>query len=250
MDNSLFRSLVQLGDDCLVLGQRLCEWCGRAPTIEVDLSLSNLALDMIGQATLLLDYAGEVEGSGQNADRLAFHRDAEQFRNAILVEQPNGDFARTIVRYFLYATYAEALFEQLSHSRDDRLAEIAAKAVKELRYHAEYSADWIVRLGDGTADSRSRMQDSLEWHWRFIDDLFHDDESWIDCAERGIVPLRQALRADFEHAVGAVLAKAGLAMPAKVRGIEGGRGGRHSEHLSMMLAIMQVLPRAHPAATW
>jgi ring-1,2-phenylacetyl-CoA epoxidase subunit PaaC len=250
MDAHLFRALVQLGDDSLVLGQRLCEWCGHAPTIEVDLSLSNLALDLIGQANLLLDHAGAVEGAGRDADRLAFHRDAEAFRNCLLVEQPNGDFARTVARHFLYATYAATLFEQLARSPDGRLSEIAAKAIKELRYHAEYAADWMVRLGDGTEESHTRLRDALDWHWRFVDDLFLDDADWSACAERGLVPLRQALRPAFDEAVAAVLRRAGLAVPGKVWPIVGGRSGRHSEHLSPLLATMQVLPRAHPQAVW
>lgn len=250
MTSPLFHALVELGDDSLILGQRLCEWCGHAPTIEVDLSLSNLALDLIGQATLLLDYAGEIEGAGRDADRLAFHRDAELFRNCVLVEQSNGDFAQTIVRHFLYSTYAVALFEELAHSRDKRLAEIAAKAIKELRYHAEYAADWTVRLGDGTDESHSRMRDALDWHWRFVDDMFLDDADWSACAESGLVPLRQTLRPAFDLAVAALIERAGLSVPGKVWAISGGRSGRHSEHLSAMLATMQVLPRAHPQASW
>lgn len=250
MASPLFHGLLQLGDDSLILGQRLCEWCGHAPSIEVDLSLSNLALDLIGQATMLLDHAGEIEGAGRDADRLAFHRDAEHYRNCLLVEQPNGDFAQTIVRHFLYSTHAAALFEELAHSRHGPLAEIAAKAVKELRYHAEYSADWTVRLGDGTEESHARMRDALDWHWRFVDDLFLDDADWNACAQEGMVPLRQTLRPAFDTTVGSVLERAGLPVPDKVWPVAGGRSGRHSEHLSPMLATMQVLPRAHPQATW
>lgn len=250
MDIPLFRTLLQLGDDSLILGQRLCEWCGHAPTIEVDLSLSNLALDLIGQASLLLGYAGEVEGAGRDADRLAFHRDAEQFGNALLVEQPNGDFAQTIVRHFLFSSYAVAMFDELTHSSNPRLADIAAKAIKELRYHFEYSADWVVRLGDGTDESHGRMCDALDWHWRFLDDLFQDDSNWSACAELGIVPLRQSLRHQFDETVSIVLERATLAAPKKVWAISGGRAGQHSEHLSPILATMQVLPRALPQATW
>lgn len=250
MESPLFRALLQLGDDGLVLGQRLCEWCGHAPTIEVDLSLSNLALDLIGQATLLLDYAGEVEGAGRNADRLAFHRDAGSFSNCLLVEQPNGDFAQTIVRHFLYATYAVALFEELTRSRDSHLAGIAAKAIKELRYHLDYATGWIERLGGGTDESRSRMRDALDWHWRFIDDLFIDDENWRACATQGLVSFRAGLRPAFDRNVSAVLERAGLVVPKKVWAVAGGRDGRHTEHLSAMLATMQALPRAHPQAVW
>ncbi|GAO55874.1 1,2-phenylacetyl-CoA epoxidase subunit PaaC [Novosphingobium sp. MD-1] len=250
MEYSLFRALTQLGDDSLILGQRLCEWCGHGPTIEVDLGLSNLALDLIGQATMLLDYAGELEGGGRDADALAFHRNAEQFANCLLAEQPNGDFARTVVRHLLFATYASALYEALTASPDARLAEIAAKAVKELRYHADFAADWAERLGDGTEESRARMAEALDWHWRFVNDLFHDDRDWAACAARGLVPLRQSLRYGFERDVSAILERAGLALPRKVWPIVGGRSGQHSEHLSVLLATMQVLPRAHPEAVW
>lgn len=250
MDSPHFAAVVQLGDDALILGQRLCEWCGHAPAIEIDLSLSNLALDLIGQATLLLDHAGHIEGTGRTADSLAFHRHAEDYRNCLLVEQPNGDFARTIMRHFLFATYAEALFDQVCHSRDGALAAIAAKAVKELRYHAAYAAEWVERLGDGTEESRQRMVDALDWCWRFVDDMFADDRKWVICAESGIVPLRQSLRATFDARVVQVLDGAGLKVPEGIWPITGGRDGSHGEHLSTLLAIMQVLPRAHPEATW
>lgn len=250
MTTSLFHGLLQLGDDSLILGQRLCEWCGHAPTIEVDLSLSNLALDLIGQATLLLGYAGEVEGAGRDADRLAYHRDAEAFRNCLLVEQPNGDFAQTVIRQFLHARYSQILFERLAHSPDVRLADIAAKSVKELRYHAEYSAEWVIRLGDGSEASQSRMDDALNWHWRFIDDMLADDPAWTELAEQGIVPFRRELRGTFNAAISRVLAEANLQPPGKVWPLTGGRLGQHSEHLSPMLAVMQVIPRAHPEAAW
>lgn len=250
MDNAYFSALLQLGDDSLILGQRLCEWCGHAPSVEVDLSLANLALDLIGQATLLLDYAGEVEGAGRNADRLAFHRDAELFRNSLLVEQPNGDFAHTITRHFLYSAYAVELYEKLAVSADSRLAEIGAKAIKELRYHFESAADWTVRLGDGTDESHARMRDALDWHWRFVDDLFVDDPDWSVCGHGGLVPLRCDMRSAFDQRVSEVLGRAGLDVPGKVWPLEGGRVGRHSEHLSTLLATMQVLPRSHPLAVW
>lgn len=250
MDKPLFNALLQLGDDSLILGQRLCEWSGKAPTIEVDLSLSNLALDLIGQATMLLDYAGKVEGEGRDGDRLAFHRDAEQFRNSLLVEQPNGDFARTMVRHFFFVTYASALYDALTKSGDETVAAIAAKAVKELRYHADYAAEWVVRLGDGTDESHERMEKALAWCWRFLDDLFEDDADWVELAERGMLPLRATLRSGFDQCVAQVLAQATLEVPGEVWPLAGGRQGKHSEHLSIMLAEMQVLPRAHPTAAW
>lgn len=255
MNDTLFQYLLRLGDDSLILGQRLCEWCGHAPTIEVDLSLSNLALDLIGQATLFLGYAGEVEGQnvesgGRDADALAFHRDAGDFRNCLLVEQPNGDFARTMARQFLFSSYQLALLERLCSSADGRIAEIAAKAVKEVRYHADLAADWVIRLGDGTAESRGRMIEGLDDCWRFLDDLFAMDEGERALAAAGIAADKAALRPEVQDRVEQVLRRATLSMPDLPWQVTGGRTGRHSEHLSRLLAEMQVLPRAHPDARW
>lgn len=250
MSDTLFRSLVELGDDSLVLGQRLCEWCGKAPSVEVDLSLSNLGLDLMGQATLFLNYAGEVEGQGRDGDRLAFHRSGEQFRNSLLVEQPNGDFGQTMARQFLFSTYQLGLFEQLVKSTDPRIAEIAAKAVKEVRYHADIAADWVIRLGDGTEDSHERMVEGFDWFWRFIDDMFAMDDDQRALAEQGILADKAALRPAFDARVAEVLAEATLPAAQPVWQVGAGRQGRHTEHLSHLLAEMQQLARAHPEATW
>ena len=248
--SALFEYLLRLGDDSLILGQRLSEWCGHSPTIEVDLSLSNLGLDLIGQAQLLLDYAAEVEGRGRNADRLAFHRDVLQFRNCLLVEQPNGDFAQTIARQFLFSTYSKALFEQLIRSADDRLAAIAAKAVKEVAYHAELSAEWVIRLGDGTDDSHRRLVDGFDWFWRFVDELFVMDDLELSLVEAGVAIDKAALRPAFDTRVSSVLAAATLPPSTNSWPIKGGRIGHHSEHLGHLLATMQYLPRAYPDAVW
>lgn len=246
----LFIALQQLGDDALILGQRLCEWSGHAPSIELDISLSNLALDLIGQATLLLEYAGEVEGEGRGADALAYHRDDNEFLSCLLVEQPNGDFGQTMLRHFFYATYALPLYEVLAKSNDERIAAITEKAVKELRYHADYSAEWVVRLGDGTEESHERIIKALGWLWRFVDDMFAEDEAWAVLANAGVVPSRSALRADFDARVAEVLTQATLDVPEEIWPITGGREGQHTEHLSRLLAEMQVLPRIHPEAAW
>jgi ring-1,2-phenylacetyl-CoA epoxidase subunit PaaC len=246
----LFDYLLRLGDDSLILGQRLTEWCGHAPALEIDLSLANLGLDLIGQATLLLNLAGEVEAKGRDGDRLAFHRDVLQFRNCLLVEQPNGDFAQTIARQFLFSTFQLAQFEALTGSSDPRIAEIAAKAVKEVRYHAQLAADWMVRLGDGTDESRSRMIDGLDWFWRFVEELFEMDAVETALAAEGVAVDRATLRAGFDARVEAVLAQAALPSPVYPRGIRGGRVGHHSEHLGHLLAQMQYLPRAYPDAVW
>ncbi|HET8613090.1 MAG TPA: 1,2-phenylacetyl-CoA epoxidase subunit PaaC [Sphingomonas sp.] len=247
---ALFDYLLRLGDDSLILGQRLTEWCGHAPALEIDLSLANIGLDLIGQATLFLGLAAEAEGRGRDADALAFHRDVLAFRNCLMVEQPNGDFARTIARQFLFSTWQLGLFEGLTHSADPRLAEIAAKAVKEVRYHAELAADWVIRLGDGTEESRRRMIDGLDWHWRFVDELFEPDAVELPLVEAGIAPDRASLRGRFDEMVNRVMDEAALPRPDYPRGVTGGRSGHHSEHLGHLLAVMQFLPRTYPDAVW
>lgn len=249
-EEALVEYLLRLGDDALVIGQRLTEWCGRAPALEVDLSLANIGLDLIGQATLLLELAAEAEGGRRTADLLAFHRDALQFRNCLLVEQPNGDFARTMARQFLFSTAQLLLYEDLETSADPRLGAIAAKASKEVRYHAELAADWVVRLGDGTEESRRRMVDGLEWCWRFVDELFQVDEVETGLVDQGIAADRCRLRARFDAQVAATLKNATLPHPRPVRAVVGGRIGHHSEHLGPLLAIMQHLPRSYPDAVW
>jgi ring-1,2-phenylacetyl-CoA epoxidase subunit PaaC len=246
----LFETLLRLGDDSLILGQRLSEWCGHAPSLEVDLSLTNMTLDLVGQANLFLGRAGEVEGKGRDADALAYRRDVLDFRNCLLVEQPNGDFAQTMARQFLFSTWQEMLFDRLTASADATIAAIAAKAVKEVRYHAELSAEWVVRLGDGTEESRARMTTGLDWMWRFIPELFEMDEVASEAARRGIGTDLQAFRGDYDRRVADVLAQAKLKPPKDQRPILGGRNGHHSEHLGHLLALMQFLPRAYPDATW
>jgi len=246
----LFDYLLRLGDDSLVLGQRLTEWCGHAPALEIDLSLANIGLDLIGQATLFLDLAGEIEGRGRDGDRLAFHRDVLAFRNCLLVEQPNGDFAQTIARQFLFSTMQHTLFEALTKSADGRIADIAAKAVKEVVYHAELSAEWVVRLGDGTEESRQRMADGLDWFWRFVDEMFDADPVEQRLIKAGIAIDRSSLRQRFDAQVNNVLREATLPLPSYPRAIKGGRSGHHSEHLGPLLALMQYLPRTYPGTTW
>lgn len=223
---------LRLGDDALVLGQRLGEWCGHAPSVEVDLGLANLALDLIGQATLLLGEAGD-------ADELAFKRDVLDFRNCWLVEQPNGDFARTMVRQLLFSTWQHMLYQRLAHSSDDALRGIAAKAVKEVAYHRELAADWVVRLGDGTEESTSRTQDALEWCWRFVPELFEVDAEVEEAIRRGIAIDPRSFQAEYRASIESLLGEAELPVPKDQRPILGGRRGHHSEHLGHLLAIMQ-----------
>jgi ring-1,2-phenylacetyl-CoA epoxidase subunit PaaC len=245
-----FDYLLRLGDDALILGQRLGEWCGHAPALEVDLSLANFALDLIGQATHLLNAAGACEGEARDGDALAFHRDVLDFRNCLLVEQPNGDFARTIARHLLYSTWQHMLLERLTGSSDRFLAEFAAKAVKEVAYHRELAAEWTVRLGDGTEESARRMADGLEWCWRFIPELFEVDETLEVLIDRGAAPDPRQFEEEYRSSLAAVLGQAKLEPPADQRPILGGRRGHHSEHLGHLLAVMQFLPRTYPDARW
>ncbi len=249
-DPARFDYLLRLGDDSLILGQRLSEWCGHAPALEVDLSLANLALDLIGQATHLLNAAGQCEGEGRDGDSLAFHRDVLDFRNCLLVEQPNGDFARPIARQLLYSTWQHILLERLTGSSDRFLGEFAAKAVKEIAYHRELASDWTMRLGDGSEESARRMAEGLDWCWRFIPELFDVDQNLEGLIERGVAPDPRAFEADYRSSLLAVLGEARLEPPAEQRAILGGRRGHHSEHLGHLLAAMQFLPRTYPDATW
>jgi ring-1,2-phenylacetyl-CoA epoxidase subunit PaaC len=235
--------LLRLGDDALILGQRLSEWCGHAPVLEVDLSLANVSLDLVGQATILLEEAGD-------ADELAFKRDVLDFRNCLLVEQPNGDFARTMARQLLYSTWQHMLLQQLSGSLDRFLVELAAKAVKEVAYHRELASDWTIRLGDGTEESARRMAEGLDWCWRFIPELFEVDELLSGLMERGVAPDPREFEDEYRAALGNVLSEAKLEAPADQRPILGGRRGHHSEHLGHILAPMQYLQRTYPDSKW
>jgi ring-1,2-phenylacetyl-CoA epoxidase subunit PaaC len=235
--------LLRLGDDALILGQRLSEWCGHGPALEVDISLANLALDLVGQATLLLGEAGD-------GDQLAFHRDVLDFKNCLLVEQPNGDFAQTMARHLLYTTWQHMLLQRMTASNDKFLSEFAHKAVKEVAYHRELAADWVVRLGDGTDESARRMAEGLDWCWRFVPELFDVDDAMQAAIDRGLLPDPRAFEDEYRAAIAAVLGEAQLAVPEDQRAILGGRTGHHSEHLGHLLAVMQFLPRTYPDAVW
>ena len=241
---------LRLGDDSLILGQRLGEWCGHAPALEVDLSLTNVALDQVGQATHFLGLAGAIENAGRDADALAFRRDVMDFTNCLLVEQPNGDFAQTIARQFLFSHYQALLFAQMARVKDERFAAIAAKALKEVSYHVTLASDWVVRLGDGTDESKTRTIAGLDWMWRFADELFVMDDVDAAAIKAGAGVDKAALRAEWDARIDAVLADATLVRPASRRPVLGGRSGHHSEHLGHLLTHMQFLQRAYPDATW
>lgn len=244
------RFVLRLADTSLILAQRLGEWVGHAPAIEEDLGLANISLDLLGQARMLLTHAGELEGRGRGEDELAYLREESQYLNMTLVEQPNGDFGQTMTRQFLVDAWQLELYERLQQSQDARLAEIAAKAVKETRYHLRYSAGWMIRLGDGTEESHGRMQAALERLWPFTNELFAADAVDLEVAEAGIAPAPATLQLAWTERVAAVLVEATLTQPQTTPFPWFGRQGRHSEHLGHILAEMQSLHRAHPGATW
>jgi ring-1,2-phenylacetyl-CoA epoxidase subunit PaaC len=244
------RYVLRLADTSLVLGQRLAEWVGHAPALEEDLGLANISLDLIGQARLLLTYAGELEGRGRGEDDLAMSRDQSDFLNFALVEQPNGDFGRTIVRQFLLDAFQLELYEALQHSKDTRLAEVAARALKETRYHVRYSSGWLVRLGDGTEESHRRVQDALSDLWRFTREFFAADEVDEEMARAGIAPSLAELEPRWFARIDGVLREATLERPADIRYTWYGKRGDHTEHLGYLLADMQFLHRTYPGASW
>lgn len=242
---------LRLADTALVLGHRLSEWTGQAPMLEEELALANIALDLIGQARALYDHAAVLEGAGHSEDDLAYHRDAPQYRNLLLAEQPNGDFAQTVMRQFLYSAFALPHWRALQSSGDATMAAIAAKAEKEVAYHLRHSSAWVIRLGDGTQESHDRAAAALEELWPFTGEMFETDAADRELIAAGIAADPAPLRAEWEATVARVLAEATLEMPKPGRWMqEGGRSGRHSEHLGHMLAVMQHLPRSYPGAVW
>jgi ring-1,2-phenylacetyl-CoA epoxidase subunit PaaC len=247
---ALFNYVLRLGDLSLVLGQRLGEWVGHSPALEEDLGVANIALDLIGQARLLLTYAGEVEGLGRDEDKLAYLREQGGYFNAILAEQPNGDFGQTIVRQVLIDAFQLELYERMTHSRDERLAAIAAKSVKEVRYHLRYSSGWLVRLGDGTVESHARVQTALEMLWPYTVELFAEDQLDRMMADNGIAPRLSEVHAAWILRIEVILAEATLKRPVDRPHAWHGKRGQHSEHLGYILAEMQYLQRAYPDARW
>ncbi|MGQ0503205.1 MAG: 1,2-phenylacetyl-CoA epoxidase subunit PaaC [Panacagrimonas sp.] len=243
--------LLRLGDTALILSQRLSEWCGKGPALEEDMALTNVALDLLGQARLWLSYAGEVEGQGRDEDALAFGRESAQFRNALICEQPNGSYAETLTRQFFFDAWHALALQRLSGSSDARIAGIAEKGVKEASYHVRRSSDLVVRLGDGTDQSRARMQAAVDALWPYTGELFIGDAVDAEMAAAGIGFEPAALRPEWLAYVREVLDAATLALPAPDAWMHrGGRQGRHTEHLSRLLAEMQVLQRSHPGAQW
>ena len=242
--------LLRLGDNCLVLSHRLSEWIGRAPVLEEELAMANVGLDLLGQARHWLTLAGGVEGRGRDENALAYLRDVGAFRNALLAEQPNGDFAATTARQYYFDAWHRLVLERLTTSADPRVAEIAAKSLKEVAYHLRRSEDWVVRLGDGTAESRRRMQAGIDDLWPYAGELFEMDAVEQAALDAGVGDDLAALRAPWLERVSATLAEGTLTVPQSTWHQRGGKRGVHTEHLGHMLAEMQIVARSHPGATW
>ncbi|RMG88543.1 MAG: phenylacetate-CoA oxygenase subunit PaaI [Bacteroidetes bacterium] len=248
--NLKFQYLLQLGDNALILGQRLAEWCGHGPVLEQDIAVTNIALDQLGQARNWFEYAATVEGKNRTADDLAFLRDEWDYRNAILVEQPNKDWAHTVVRQFFFDTFNHALHEALTSSRDESVAAIAAKSLKEIKYHLRWSSEWVIRLGDGTDLSHQKMKTALENLWTYRGELFEWTDADTAMFEAGIGADLDALRPAFDAHVQKIMDEATLPVPEEDWAHSGGKKGRHSEHLGHLLTELQYMQRAYPGMDW
>ncbi|MEL6793414.1 MAG: 1,2-phenylacetyl-CoA epoxidase subunit PaaC [Pseudomonadota bacterium] len=248
--NALFQLLLRLADDHLILGHRLSEWCGHAPMLEEDLALPNMALDVIGTARGLYQYAAEVEGAGKTEDDYAYLREEREFRNCILVERPNEDFAHTMLRQLYFAAFMRPFWEAMAESADETLRGIAGKAVKEVAYHIRHSGEWVIRMGDGTEESAARMKAAVETLHPYALELFETDEVTDALANAGIAPDPAAMRAPWDQVIGEVFGEALLTVPETVIPASGGRSGFHQEALGHLLSNMQYLQRANPGATW
>jgi ring-1,2-phenylacetyl-CoA epoxidase subunit PaaC len=246
-----FEYLLRQGDNALILSQQLSQLCGKGPALEEDMALTNVALDLLGQTRMWLTYAGELEGMGRDEDRLAYLRDSREFRNLLLVEQPNGDYAMVLVRQFFFDTWHYFLMRELLNSTDKRIAEIAEKSLKEVTYHLRRSGDLVVRLGDGTGISHAKMQTAVDELWTYAGEAFIYDELDQAMVEQGVAPAAETLRAAFLQHVAEVFAEATLSMPSPDAYMQrGGKQGRHSERLGYVLAEMQFLQRAYPGVEW
>lgn len=247
----LFAALLQLADDHLILGHRVSEWCGHAPMLEEDLALSNLALDLLGQARALYAYAATVEGKGRDEDQLAFLRLERDYRNLLLVERPNGDFAHTVLRQFYFAAYMKPYWDWIAvNSTDETLRGIAGKAAKEMAYHVRHCGEWVIRLGDGTEESSARMRAAVEALHRYTAELFTDSPAFGLCMEAGILPARDSLKPAWDTTVRMVFDEAGLAIPEIEFPVTGGRDGLHGEEMGHLLAELQYMQRTYPDMKW
>jgi ring-1,2-phenylacetyl-CoA epoxidase subunit PaaC len=250
MDEHLLNYSLFLGDNALITGQRLSEWCGHGPILEQDIAITNIALDHLGQARLFLQYAAKLKGEGATEDSLAYFRNENEFRNLLLTELPNGDWGMTLVKQFLYDTYHYFELTGLLDSKDDQIQAIAKKAIKEVAYHAQWSAEWIIRLGDGTEESHRRVQDPLNQLWSYTGEFFKVDDSTQAMTEKGIAPDYASLHSQWEAKISEVLKLATLSKPEDSWMQSGGRMGSHTEHMGFILAEMQHIPRSYPDAKW
>ena len=251
MNEKIFEYLIRLADDRLILGHRLSEWCGHAAILEEDIALANISLDCIGQATYLYGAAAELEGKKRTADDIVYFRDVPEYKNLLLLEQPNVDFAQTIVRQFLYDAFGILLYDRLQKSQFMPLAGIAQKAVKEIRYHYRHSSQWMLRLGDGTAESHNRSQQALNALWKYHDEMFLPDDLENELSTQGIGVLSSSLKNQWMQNVSDLLAAATLKLPEVVPYVhKGGREGKHTEHLGHILSEMQIVARSYPDITW
>lgn len=250
MNDNLYTYTLRIADDSLILGQRLSEWCGHGPILEEDIALTNIALDLIGQATTLFEYAATVQNEGKTADDLAFLRYEHDYKNVLLVEQTNGDFGQTIVRQWLFDTFRVLFYDALQHSSDAQLAAIAEKSLKETKYHCKHSSEWVIRLGDGTEESHTRTQTALDRLWRYSDELFFMDETDQAMIAAKIGVDLAALRPLWLERVQEVVQTATLTIPTNNWKQQGGRLGKHTEHLGFLLAELQYMQRAYPGMEW
>jgi ring-1,2-phenylacetyl-CoA epoxidase subunit PaaC len=247
---ALFEYVLRIGDNALILGHRVSELCGHGPSLETEIGLTNIALDLVGHARVLLQYAAEVEGKGRTDDDLAFMRDIREFKNVLLVEQPNGNFANTIARQFLFDTFNYHFFAALANSKDENLVGIAKKSIKELNYHYRYSAEWVIRLGDGTEESHQKMQEALNEVWDYAGELFVADEVEDQMLAAGIGVDLDAIKKLWDERVTAILKEATLDKPKDGWIQKGGKQGKHSEQMGFVLAEMQWMQRAYPGMEW
>ena len=248
--SNLLQYTLRLGDNSLILGQRLAEWSTYAPEMEEDIALSNIALDLIGQTRAFYSYATELEGQGKSEDDLAFLRDITEFTNVLLVEQSNGDFAKTIARQFLMDTYNFELYSQLQHSQDQQLAAIAEKSLKEVTYHCRHSSQWVIRLGDGTEESHRRIQSAFDELWIYTGELFTMDTVVQQLLAEGVAADPVAIKQNWDKTIDAVFSEATLTRPDDAWMADGGKQGQHSEELGHILTEMQYMQRAYPGCNW
>lgn len=248
--NTLYKYILRIADDSLILGQRQSEMCGHGPILEEDIAQTNIALDLIGQATALYEYAATFTNGEKSSDDIAFLRFDREYSNLLLVEQPNGDFGQTIVRNWIFDTFRVLFFEELTKSKDSQLAAIAEKSLKETRYHWKHSSEWLIRLGDGTEESHNRTQDALNRLWKYSDEVFYMDEIEKELIEKGIAVDLNTIRQKFIDKINYVLLESTLTLPSNDWKQSGGRLGKHTEHLGFILAEMQYMQRAYPGMEW